>query len=93
MTLSLRFCTRRQLITGSIEPLGSCLISDRCFEHRARAAQRNIGAVIKATGYRWKQARVTLTSTDPNYRDKLNRIRSTLSRLAPEEAGNSRRIK
>lgn len=51
-----------------------------------RATQRNIGAVIKAAGYRWKQARVTLTSTDPNYRDKLNRIRSTLSRLAPEEA-------
>jgi len=51
-----------------------------------RATQRNIGAVIKAAGYRWKQARVTLTSTDPNYRDKLDRIRSTLSRLAPEEA-------
>ena len=27
-----------------------------------------------------------MTRTDPNYRDKLNRIRSTLSRLAPEEA-------
>ena len=40
-----------------------------------RATQRNIGAVIKAAGYRWKQARVTLTSTDANYRDKLNRIR------------------
>jgi transposase len=51
-----------------------------------QATQRNIGAVIKAAGYRWKQARVTLTSSDPNYRDKLNRIRSTLSGLASDEA-------
>jgi len=51
-----------------------------------QATQRSIGAVIKAAGYRWKQARVTLTSTDPNYRDKLNKIRSTLSNLASDEA-------
>lgn len=50
------------------------------------SSQRNIAAVIKAAGYRWKQARVTLTSTDPNYRDKLEIIRSTLSHLAPDEA-------
>ena len=48
-----------------------------------QATQRNIGAVIKAAGYRWKQARVTLTSTDPKYRETLDRIRSTLSRLPP----------
>lgn len=51
-----------------------------------QSTQRNVGAVIKAAGYRWKQARITLTSTDPNYRDKLNTIRSTLSHLAPDEA-------
>ena len=50
------------------------------------STQRNIGAVIKAAGYRWKQARVTLTSTDPNYREKLEIIRSTLSHLAQDEA-------
>jgi len=42
--------------------------------------------VIHAAGYRWKQARVTLTSTDPNYREKLNAIRSALSRLQDDEA-------
>ena len=47
---------------------------------------RNIAAVIKAAGYRWKQARITLTSTDPSYQDKLNTIRSTLSHLGPDEA-------
>lgn len=51
-----------------------------------RATQRSIGVVIRAAGYRWKQARVTLTSTDPNYQAKVSRIRSTLSRLAPDEA-------
>jgi transposase len=47
-----------------------------------RSTGRNIGAVIHAAGYRWKQARVTLTSTDPDYRGKVEIIRSTLSRLA-----------
>jgi len=43
-----------------------------------RSTGRNIGAVIHAAGYRWKQARVTLTSTDPDYRGKVEIIRSTL---------------
>ena len=50
------------------------------------STQKNIGAVIKAAGYRWKQARITLTSTDPNYRERLEIIRSTLSHLAEDEA-------
>ena len=51
-----------------------------------RSTARNIGAVIHAEGYRWKQARVTLTSTDPDYRGKVEIIRSTLSRLEHDEA-------
>jgi len=50
------------------------------------STQKSISAVIHAAGYRWKQARVTLTSTDPNYREKLNAIRSALSRLQDDEA-------
>jgi hypothetical protein len=50
------------------------------------ATQNNIRAVIKSAGYRWKQARVTLTSVDPNYREKLAAIRATLSNLADDEA-------
>src|SRR4030095_10257707 len=34
----------------------------------AISTQRSISAVIKSAGYRWKHARVTLTSTDPDYR-------------------------
>jgi transposase len=51
-----------------------------------RSTAKNISAVIHAAGYRWKQARVTLTSTDPDYRAKVDVIRSTLSRLAHDEA-------
>jgi transposase len=47
---------------------------------------RSISAVIKSAGYRWKQARVTLTSSDPDYRNKLDGIRFVLSRLQDDEA-------
>src|ERR1700720_3423562 len=45
-----------------------------------------IAKMIKAAGYKWRKARIVLTSTDPTYREKLDRIRSTLSRLQPDEA-------
>jgi len=50
------------------------------------STQRHINVVIKNAGYRWKQARVTLTSTDPDYRNKLDGIRLVLSRLQEDEA-------
>jgi transposase len=50
------------------------------------STQRHINAAIKGAGYRWKQARVTLTSTDPDYRNKLDGIRLVLSRLQEDEA-------
>ena len=45
-----------------------------------------IRKITKAAGYRWRKARVVLTSTDPDYTEKLNRIRSILSGLRPDEA-------
>jgi hypothetical protein len=45
-----------------------------------------IRQITKAAGYRWRKARVVLTSSDPNYTEKLNRIRSILSELRPDEA-------
>jgi hypothetical protein len=38
-----------------------------------------------AAGYRWRKARVVLTSTDPTYSDKLQRIHSILSNLKSDE--------
>jgi hypothetical protein len=38
-----------------------------------------IRKITKAAGYRWRKARVVLTSSDPEYSEKLDQIRSILS--------------
>lgn len=50
------------------------------------ASQRNIRQVIRDAGYQWKKARVSLTSSDPEYRSKLDAIKATLANLEPDEA-------
>ena len=45
-----------------------------------------IRKITKAAGYRWRKARIVLTSSDPEYSKKLDRIRSILSGLCPDEA-------
>jgi hypothetical protein len=47
---------------------------------------KSINQVIKNAGYRWKKARVALTSTDPEYKEKVEAIRSTLAGLRDDEA-------
>ena len=47
---------------------------------------RSISIVIKRAGYRWKQARITLTSKDPEYRAKVEVIHQTLSQLEDDES-------
>jgi len=44
-----------------------------------------IEKIIRGAGYRFVKAREVLTSNDPNYRQKVNRIRRILSRLKPTE--------
>ncbi len=44
-----------------------------------------IRQVIRAAGYKWRRARVVLTSRDPNYHEKLDYIRSILSNLKSDE--------
>jgi transposase len=48
--------------------------------------RNNLSAVIKKAGYRWKRARITLTSSDPLYREKVEAIREVLSGLKENEA-------
>src|SRR4051812_4035089 len=50
------------------------------------ACREVIRKITKAAGYRWRKARIVLTSSDPNYTEKLNHIRSILSGLCPDEA-------
>ena len=49
-----------------------------------RASEANIRRVIREGGYGWRKARVALTSTDPDYRSKVDLIKSTLADLAEE---------
>lgn len=44
-----------------------------------------IRAIIKDAGYRWRKAKVVLTSKDPDYRSKLDRIKNILARLGNDE--------
>jgi transposase-like protein/transposase len=41
--------------------------------------------IIRGAGYRFVKARVVLTSNDPSYREKVDRIHRILSRLKPTE--------
>ena len=45
-----------------------------------------ISDIIKDAGFKWKKARVVLTSSDPNYRTKVERIVKILSELRTDEA-------
>jgi transposase len=45
-----------------------------------------ISKMTKAAGYKWRKAKVVLTSNDPSYVEKLTRIRCILSNLQPDEA-------
>jgi transposase len=45
-----------------------------------------IRKITKAAGYRWRKARTVLTSSDPEYIEKVDRIHSILSGLCPDEA-------
>ena len=60
---------------------------ERVLRETGRPACRAvIRKVTKAAGYRWRKARVVLTSADPDYTEKLDHIRSILSKLCPDEA-------
>jgi transposase len=45
-----------------------------------------IAKMIKSAGYKWRKAKIVLTSNDPTYKDKLVHIRYILSNLQPDEA-------
>ena len=45
-----------------------------------------VSELIRAAGYRWRKARVVLTSNDPKFREKLDRVRGTLANLGEDEA-------
>jgi transposase len=48
-------------------------------------SKNNISRIIRQAGYRYRKAKKVLTSTDPDYRTKLQKITRILSRLGPRE--------
>jgi len=48
-------------------------------------SKQNIRATLKKAGYRWRKAKRVLTSTDPEYREKLAAITTILSTISPTE--------
>jgi transposase len=50
-----------------------------------RASRSSISEYFTAAGYKFKKAKKSLMSCDPTYRDKLNKIKNTLSHLLSDE--------
>jgi hypothetical protein len=55
-------------------------------ENGTRVGTALVAKTIKAAGYKWRNAKIVLTSNDPTYKEKLDRIRYILSSLQPDEA-------
>lgn len=50
-----------------------------------QACRSIISEAIRKAGYRWRSAKVVLTSNDPDYRQKLERVQSVLTSLRTDE--------
>jgi transposase len=55
-------------------------------ETRHPVCPQVIRRITRSAGYRWRKARVVLTSNDPAFSEKLDRIRSILAGLQADEA-------
>jgi len=60
----------------------SCVLNDA----GTPACREVIRKIVKAAGYRWRKARIALTSHDPEYSDKLGKVQDILAALGPDEA-------
>jgi transposase len=51
-----------------------------------KIGSQTIRKTIKESGFRWKSAKIVLTSTDPKYRDKLEVIQDILTNLRSDDS-------
>lgn len=63
-----------------IDDLKKCILAKGILVSKAV-----IRKVIRSAGFKWRRARVVLTSPDPEYRQKLKEIQSILAKLSHEE--------
>jgi len=58
----------------------------RCLSKKGvHVSKHLVSKVIRGAGYKWRKAKTVLTSNDPEYREKLNRIKSVLSTLGKND--------
>ncbi len=50
------------------------------------AGKDTIRQITKEAGFKWRKARIVLTSNDPEYREKLQRVQDVLRNLQADEA-------
>jgi transposase len=55
-------------------------------EKGTSVSEEVIRIIIREAGFRWRKARVVLTSNDPDFAEKLRRIQTILSELKSDEA-------
>ena len=60
-------------------------LKDALAQKGVPASKEVIREAIRSAGFRWKAAKVVLTSTDPEYREKLARVQDVLSNLGEDE--------
>lgn len=54
-------------------------------QHGILISESTIRRIVKAAGYKWRKATQVLTSNDPEYHEKLERIKSVLSTLGEND--------
>lgn len=54
-------------------------------EHRVHVSKNLVSEIIRDAGYKYRKAKTVLTSNDPQYRQKLDRIKSILSTLGEND--------
>ena len=52
----------------------------------AKVGKDVVRQITKEAGFRWRKARIVLTSNDPEYREKLQRVQDVLRNLQADEA-------
>ena len=58
----------------------------QCLSQQGVHVSKNlISKIIRRAGYKWRKAKTVLTSNDPKYREKLDRIKSILSTLGEND--------
>jgi transposase len=61
------------------------LLKSALAKEGTRVGVNTISSIIRAEGYHFRKTREVLTSTDPDYREKMKRITRILRRLGPDD--------